>query len=301
MKMAVINTSQLVRIACMTASAGLLAGCLSQSPVDVRSAGEAGVQPQPTMSQPGEQYHVVRQGDTLMGIGRTYNRNISDLIVWNELQNPHQIRVGQRILVSPPGSAAPGGEDGVVVMPIDMGGSATTPSVSGTPSVVQDPKGGRTPYSDDAWAAARPGADGSAPSVIPKPPATPDAPPAQAGAAWQWPAGGQILARFDEATNKGVSIAGNPGDPVRASKAGSVVYSGSGLRGYGKLVIIKHDDDYLTAYAHNQTLLVKEGDNVTQGQQVAELGSTDADRPKLHFEIRRQGRPVDPMQYLPPR
>lgn len=110
-----------------------------------------------------------------------------------------------------------------------------------------------------------------------------------------------MIAGFNEATNKGVDIAGNPGDPVIASAAGQVVYSGSGLRGYGKLVIIKHDDEYLTAYAHNQTLLVKEGDAISKGQRIAELGSTDADRPKLHFEIRRQGRPVDPMQYLPPR
>lgn len=164
---------------------------------------------------------------------------------------------------------------------------------------MHEPRGGKQPYSDQAWAAIRPGSS--------LPPAAPDASAAAApqaafsDAAWLWPASGQVIAGFNEATNKGLDIAGNPGDPVIASAAGKVVYSGGGLRGYGNLVIIKHDDDYLSAYAHNQSLLVKEGDEVRKGQQIAELGSTDADRPKLHFEIRRQGRPVDPVQYLPAR
>ncbi|WP_287369191.1 peptidoglycan DD-metalloendopeptidase family protein, partial [Thauera sp.] len=106
---------------------------------------------------------------------------------------------------------------------------------------------------------------------------------------------------YNEASNKGVDIAGNVGDPVVAAAAGKVVYAGSGLRGYGKLVVIKHNQEYNSVYAHNDKLLVKEDDQVTQGQKIAELGSSEADRPKLHFEIRKQGKAVDPMKYLPAR
>lgn len=302
MNMSSSKVSHLIRMAGLVTAAGVLAGCMSQAPAPVRGDGTIPESAQPTMAAVKTgQYHIVRAGDTLMGIGRTYNRSVADLVAWNNLDNPHQIRVGQQVLVSPPGLEAAGtvGDGGVVVMPIDLSGTSTdtAPTVS-APQVVSEPKGGRTPYSDEAWAAVKP--QPTAPATIPSPePSEPEG--GGVPAEWQWPASGEILARFDEATNKGVSIAGKPGDPVRASKAGSVVYAGSGLRGYGKLVIIKHDEDFLTAYAHNQTLLVKEGEEVQQGQQVAELGSTDADRPKLHFEIRRQGRPVDPMQYLTPR
>ena len=116
-----------------------------------------------------------------------------------------------------------------------------------------------------------------------------------------WPANGVLIAGFDEAKNKGLDFAGKAGDPVLAAGDGKVVYSGSGLRGYGNLVILKHNNTYLTAYAHNQTLLVKEDQSVTKGQRIADMGSSDSDRVKLHFEIRRQGKPVDPLKYLPPR
>lgn len=116
-----------------------------------------------------------------------------------------------------------------------------------------------------------------------------------------WPASGSLLAGFDEARNKGYDISGKAGDPVMAAADGRVVYAGAGLRGYGNLIILKHNNTFLTAYAHNQTLLVKEDQSVRKGQKIAEMGSTDADRVKLHFEIRRQGKPVDPSRYLPNR
>ena len=119
------------------------------------------------------------------------------------------------------------------------------------------------------------------------------------GLAFAWPHPGQILTGFDEAKNKGLDFAGKAGDPVLAAADGKVVYAGSGLRGYGNLVILKHNNTYLTAYAHNQTLWVKEDQNVVKGQRIAEMGSSDADRVKLHFEIRKQGKPVDPIKYLP--
>ena len=132
---------------------------------------------------------------------------------------------------------------------------------------------------------------------------TPAAPAAAAedDMAFIWPAPGSLIAGFDEARNKGYDIAGKAGDPVLAAADGRVVYAGAGLRGYGNLVILKHNNTFLTAYAHNQTLLVKEDQAVRKGQKIAEMGSTDADRVKLHFEIRRQGKPVDPSRYLPPR
>ena len=119
--------------------------------------------------------------------------------------------------------------------------------------------------------------------------------------AWIWPASGKTVGTFSESGSKGVDIAGKAGDPVIAAADGRVVYSGTGLRGYGKLVILKHNNTYLSAYAHNQNILVKEGQSVSKGQKIAEMGNTDADQVKLHFEVRRQGKPVDPLKYLPVR
>jgi lipoprotein NlpD len=152
---------------------------------------------------------------------------------------------------------------------------------------------------------AKPGATDPAPAAAaPAPPApTPDVAPRDPdeNVNWQWPAPGAVITPFDNTRSKGLSIAGQAGDPVLAAADGRVVYAGSGLRGYGNLVIVKHNATYLTAYAHNQALLVKEDQVVRRGQKIAEMGSSDADRVQLHFEIRRQGKPVDPARYLPPR
>ena len=138
-------------------------------------------------------------------------------------------------------------------------------------------------------------------AVAPATPAPAAAPAGEDELAFIWPASGSLIAGFDEARNKGFDIAGKAGDPVLAAADGRVVYAGAGLRGYGNLVILKHNNTFLTAYAHNQTLLVKEDQAVRKGQKIAEMGNTDADRVKLHFEIRRQGKPVDPTRYLPSR
>ncbi|NMG45196.1 peptidoglycan DD-metalloendopeptidase family protein [Aromatoleum toluvorans] len=251
--------------------------------------------------------HTVRPGDTLLGIARQYGVTTKDLVTWNGLTDPNQIHVGQTLRVGP--GSTPAATNGTVVQPI-----ATTQPVDIQPvkpsgdaatagGLKQEPRGGKQPYSDEAWALLSPRgatAPGSA-AAVPAPATAPEPDKAPGNTAWLWPASGQVIGTFDEGTNKGVDIAGKLGDPVIASAGGKVVYSGSGLRGYGKLVIIKHDANYLTAYAHNQQLLVKEGDSVSKGQKIAELGSTDADRPKVHFEIRKQGRPVDPLKYLPAR
>ncbi|MCK6428808.1 MAG: peptidoglycan DD-metalloendopeptidase family protein, partial [Burkholderiaceae bacterium] len=151
-----------------------------------------------------------------------------------------------------------------------------------------------------------PPAASAAPSVPPAAKAAETTKPAavaaiDTGFAWQWPAAGSVIATFDEARNKGIGIAGKEGDPVLAASDGQVVYSGSGLRGYGNLVIIKHTDDFISAYAHNRQILVKQGQTVKRGQRIAELGKTDSSVPKLHFEIRQRGKPVDPLKYLPSR
>jgi lipoprotein NlpD len=120
---------------------------------------------------------------------------------------------------------------------------------------------------------------------------------------WHWPHSGTVIANFSSSgkVNKGIDIAGNPGDSVKAAADGSVVYAGNGLLGYGNLIIVNHNEHYLSAYAHNRKILVKEGEGVKAGQVIAELGSTGTDKPKLHFEIRKNGNPVDPSRYLPRR
>jgi lipoprotein NlpD len=142
---------------------------------------------------------------------------------------------------------------------------------------------------------------GAAPLITEKSSATPAGPAGQDEIAWIWPTDGVVLTGFDEVKNKGLDIGGKAGDPVLAAADGRVVYVGAGLRGYGNLIILKHNNTYLTAYAHNQTLLIKEDQAVRKGQKIAEMGSSDADRVKLHFEVRKQGKPVDPANYLPAR
>jgi lipoprotein NlpD len=185
--------------------------------------------------------------------------------------------------------------------------------------IKSEPQARKLPYSPENVALLQRGETQPTPAAGPAPAPTPAlAPvPAPAPAAapagktdadideedkveWGWPARGKILAGFSEASNKGLDIAGKLGDPVIAAAPGRVVYSGSGLRGYGKLVIIKHNKTYLSAYAHNKDVLVKEGQSVVKGQKIAEIGSTDTDAPKLHFEIRKLGKPVDPARFLPP-
>lgn len=278
----------------------LLAGCASTATAPVRDVGGgATAGAAEPVAQPG--MHIVKPGDTLLGIARQYGVTLPDLVGWNDLTDPNQIQVGQAVRVGP-ADAMGGGAVGVippgqgaVAMPIPAPGSAESAPVP----FKQSPLGGRKPYSDEAWSKEIPEA---APPLTP-PTATTETPtaPAASSGEWQWPATGRLLAGYNEASNKGLDIGGNVGDPVLAAAAGKVVYAGSGLRGYGKLVVIKHNQDYNSVYAHNDKLLVKEDEQVVQGQKIAELGSSESDRSKLHFEIRKQGKAVDPMKYLPAR
>lgn len=230
--------------------------------------------------------YAVRRGDTLFSIAFRYGWDWKALAARNNIPPPYTIRPGQTIRfdgrsnsTSTAVAAAP-----VVARPV----TSTTTSSSGSGSV-------------KTTVIAKPVA--VVPVVIP-PSAT-----AQSGAAgkspsgWGWPSSGVLIGKFSSngSLNKGIDIAGDLGQPVLAASDGSVVYAGSGLRGYGELIIIKHSDTYVSAYGHNRRLLVREGQQVKAGQTIAEMGSTGTDRVKLHFEIRRQGKPVDPLQFLPKR
>jgi lipoprotein NlpD len=222
-------------------------------------------------------FYTVKPGDTLVRIGMDTGQNWRDLVRWNSLDNPDRIEVGQVLRVTPPEGAAP--------RPMPAQAATTAAPASATASA----------------AASEPRAAASAPAASPAPAAAPAASDAgDEAVAFQWPLRGPVLAGFDEAKNKGLDLGGKLGDPVHAAADGKVVYAGSGLRGYGNLIILKHNNTFLTAYAHNQTLLVKEDQSVRKGQKIAEMGNSDTDQVKLHFEIRRQGKPVDPLRYLPP-
>lgn len=276
----------------------VLAGCAApkqptrQAPVVDRSPTSAPAAAAPAAAPPGSEnagkpgYYTVRPGDTLYRIGLEQGQSWRDIAAWNGLTNPNLIEVGQVLRVVPPGATP----------------AAAT---AGTAAVTTQPVAGASVQARPLDAAAAPASAPAAASGSRPAPATPSATPAPAAngdaIALVWPAKGPVLYNFDETRSKGVGIGGRAGDPVLAAADGRVVYAGSDLRGYGNLVILKHNNTYLTAYAHNQTLLVREDQTVRQGQKIAEMGSSDADRVKLHFEVRRQGKPVDPLTLLPSR
>ncbi|AGX87567.1 peptidoglycan DD-metalloendopeptidase family protein [Candidatus Symbiobacter mobilis] len=269
----------------------LLAGCggtrLNHAPVEERAtrAGNpgsvislpngypAGVE---NAGKPG--YYTVKPGDTLLRIALEHGQTVQDVSRWNQLQNPNRIEVGQVLRIAPPVGAPPQVRP---VLPSAAGVAASQP----LPPV--------RPVSGAVASASSPAA--------PVAPTSASAAPAQAPITWAWPATGSVLAAFDDVRNKGIDIEGATGAPVLAAADGRVVYVGSGLRGYGNLIILKHDNVFLTAYAHNKTLLVKEDQVVRKGEKIAEMGDSDADRVKLHFELRRNGKPVDPLKFLPAR
>ena len=252
-----------------------------------KSASVTDPRTQPVKQPPGFEnagkagYYTVKPGDTLMRIGLETGQGHKDIARWNAMDNPDKIEVGQVLRVVPPVA--------------DTALAVTKPVTSSSATTTTLPAAGAA--SAPAKAASTPVAAASAPST----PAPAAAPSGEDELAWIWPGNGPVVAGFDEVKNKGLDIGGAAGDPVLAAGEGKVVYAGAGLRGYGNLIILKHNNTYLTAYAHNQTLLVKEDQTVKKGQKIAEMGSSDADRVKLHFEVRRQGKPVDPAKYLPAR
>lgn len=286
-----IRLTTLQRVLCALALSAL-AGCatrLDNAPVVERSVnqapggpGLANAAPVP-LGPPPPGYYRVKPGDTLYRIALNNNQSYRDIAAWNNLTNPNQIEVDQLLRVAPPGSNAPAAVPGVSTAPVVGNGVQSAPLVSST-AMGSMSNGGVPPV------ATIPPQNGGIGAAVQAGPDT---------LSMIWPARGPIINTFDDAKNKGVDIGGALGDPVVAVADGRVVYAGSGLRGYGNLIIVKHDATFLTAYAHNQSLLVKEGDAVVKGQKIAAMGNSDADRVMLHFEVRKQGKPVDPMKYLP--
>ncbi len=323
---------------CAAVAAALtLAGCSSRpvrAPVTERAppavdqpAAPAADQPAaPPVADTRPETYTVKRGDTLFSIALDHGLDYKELAAWNNLDNASRIRPGQQLRLKPPAGVQ---EAPVTVNPVTSSGRVETrplgaqgpvraepaarPSGAEEP-VKSEPLARKLPYSPENVALLQRGEAQAKPppgpaELAPAPAAAPRQEPAGKTDAdiddedkveWGWPAHGRILAGFSEASNKGLDIAGKLGDPVIASAPGRVVYSGSGLRGYGKLVIIKHNKTYLSAYAHNKDILVKEGQSVVRGQKIAEIGNTDTDVPRLHFEIRKLGKPVDPAKYLPP-
>lgn len=271
----------------------LIVGCgskpLNRAPVEDRGVAVAQPPTAPVVSEPKPAvakppavladsaskvgYYTVKPGDTLLRIGLDNGQSHKDIVRWNNIENANKIEVGQVLRVLPPVPA----DSAVVTKPV------TSSTVAAAPM---------------GAIASAPAKPASAPTAVPAPNASPVG---DDDVHWIWPGGGAVLAGFDEVKNKGLDLAGAAGDAVLAAADGRVVYAGAGLRGYGNLIILKHNATYLTAYAHNQTLMVKEDQVVKKGQKIAEMGNSDADRVKLHFEVRRQGKPVDPAKYLPAR
>jgi lipoprotein NlpD len=280
--------------------------------------------PRPVEAGPG--YYTVKRGDTLNKIAQEFNQSLRDLVVWNNLSSPNDIKVDQQLRIAPPDAAAGSqpasipATSGVEVRPLGTPGASPAPAaanaaLSGAANKTW-PHGEKRPYSETALAElqkpeAPPAATRAAPSAAATRTEAPHSadktaekaletkPAPDSAGSWIWPADGKIIGTFDNG-RKGIDIAGKMGQPVLAAGSGTVLYASS-VRGYGNLVIVKHSSNLLSAYAHNKAILVKEGQAVTKGQRIAEMGNSDTDTVKLHFEIRQQGKPVDPAKFLPAR
>ncbi len=289
---------------------GIVAACstpIKKAPVEDRN-------PQPVKEQPPQpvtpapvtktddspSQYVVKKGDTLYRIALDKGQSYSDIVTWNNLANPNDIKVGQILRVAPPdGNAA------------TSNGAEPRPATSGSLAISSNNKNGpradKRPYSDAALAEMQ---KADAPDVVSGKqivkPAEKTAekspePVINDEIVWVWPAGGKVVANFDDNKNKGIDISGKMGEDIVSAASGTVMYAGSGIRGYGNLVIIKHSNNLLSAYAHNRTIVVKEKQLISKGQKIAEMGNSDSEEVKLHFEIRQQGKPVDPLKFLPGR
>lgn len=311
-----------------------LAGCASRAPAPMGAPsapvvveGGAAAAPAAVLAAPAtgrEGFYIVKKGDTLRKIAQDHGRDHRQVAAWNNLTDPNKLEVGQELRIAPPDGEAEV-RPIVTVAPVVVAPEPAASTVSGGETLKRWPKGGKIAYSETALAQAK-ALDGAAaparaPAATPPQPATagiataavattpaappvPATPPAEA-VDWTWPVGGKVISEFVEGgggkeSNKGIDLAGRMGEPVQAAAAGKVTYVGS-LRGYGDFLVIRHNSDYISVYAHTSKILVKKDQVVGKGQKIAEVGSSDADQPKLHFEIRQQSRPVDPLKLLPAR
>jgi lipoprotein NlpD len=294
-----MNRERLATVAVMALALGAAACSTYRGPAPVEErarASKAASKPaaaaaqaaKPAAAPATDGFYTVKQGDTLYSIALDNGADYREVAQWNALDDPTKLRIGQVLRVKPE-SRPPDARPGVVVGAARGAGRVESRSIDSAPpasaegAAKTEPKALRLPYSkENAAMAAReePKAEGEGVDFI-------------------WPVKGKVLAGFAEPRSKGIDIDGKLGDPVLAAAAGRVTYIGTGIPGMGKLVVIKHDNGFITVYAHNRDILVKEQQSVTRGQKIAELGNTDADRPKLHFQIRKGSAAVDPMRYLP--
>ena len=313
--------------ACATRQSAPIEDRVARLPSNVAIPAPPSPAPEAVEGEPPAKTYTVKRGDTLQQIAMDQGLDYRELAAWNNLENPNVIRVGQVLRLAPPGEAVPTANGaGVTTAPLRATPSVaearpTPPIAAARPgdNVKSSPKALKEPYSEQAVreitqaglaqaapAATVPPADNvaAASRAESKPESARSATTEPGGddrLDWAWPAKGKLVGTFSDTANlKGIDIAGKAGEPVLASAPGKVVYAGTGLRGYGKLIIIKHNNTFLSAYAHNREILVKEGQQVAKGQKIAEMGNSDADQVKLHFEIRRLGKPMDPARYLPP-
>lgn len=317
---------------------GILAGCGSRPPAPVAEPRGAPVTVEKGVRAPGETptgprdgYYIVKKGDTLRRIAQQHGRDYREIAAWNNITDPSKIEVGQELRVIPPGAtvataATVATEGAVEVRPIATSSpvvvvtDSTVPASTSTPTLKREPRGGKVAYSDKALAEVR-AMEGGAPIVVAKAAEQPAEKAAEraaeraaavsglaaatSGVDWTWPVAGKVISEFVEGSggkesNKGIDIGGRMGEPIQAAAGGKVTYVGY-LRGYGDFLVIRHNPEFISVYAHTSKILVKADQTVTKGQKIAEVGSSDADQPKLHFEIRQQSKPVDPLTLLPAR
>jgi lipoprotein NlpD len=273
------------------AALALAAGCATRRTpapvVDARAAAKplqaksSGVSLAP---KPSADFYTVKRGDTLYSIALDQGADYRDIAQWNELDDPTRLRIGQSLRVRPPAIAAAEARPAVEVGTVRILGRVESRPLESLPPL--PPR-------------AAPKTEVARMEIVKPAPVKSAAPAAPGLAQFIWPVKGKVLAEFAEPRKKGIDIDGRPGDPIVAAAPGRVTYIGSGIPGMGKLVVLKHDNGFITVYAHNQNILVKEQQAVARGQQIAVLGSTDAERPKLHFQIRKGAAAVDPLLYLP--
>lgn len=266
----------------------LLVGCSSSPSGGVRVVDRNGKPVAPQRQPVTTGQYVVKRSDTLFSIAFRYGWDWKALAARNNIPEPYTIHVGQTIRFDGRSSGSVASASTATRQTTTSSSTSSSPSGSLKTTVISRPIG-VTPV--------------VAASAASTPTVTPVAAGVKSSSGWAWPTNGVLIGKFSSngSLNKGIDIAGDLGQPVLAASDGSVVYAGSGLRGYGELIIIKHSDTYVSAYGHNRRLLVREGQQVKVGQTIAEMGSTGTDRVKLHFEIRRQGKPVDPLEFLPRR
>lgn len=297
------------RLTLLALLVGSLAACGTThraAPVSERTIG--GTTPTVKAATEDRSFYTVKKGDTLYRIALDFGQSYSELVTWNKLANPNDIKVDQVLRVAPPESSSSRASSGAQIGSIASSSGTEARTLPAPPTMTgankTAPRGDKRSYSDSNLTEMQKSESAAAGSAAAKP-----AEPATAAAAaasddetvsWMWPAEGKVVATFDD-NKKGIDIAGKSGQQVLAAGSGKVMYAGSGIRGYGNLVIVKHTSTLLSAYAHNKAIHVKEGQNVTKGQKIADMGDSDADAVKLHFEIRQQGKPVDPSKFLPSR